>query len=47
MLVLSDYLTSGGYAVDKEKTSRECVVPDNETTDDKIVSAADCPRCLL
>ena len=41
MLVLSDYATSCGYAVDSEKTSRECAVMENETTGDKIIIAVD------
>ncbi len=41
MALLSDYTTSCGYAVDSEKTSRECAVVENETTGDKIIIAVD------
>ncbi len=41
MALLSDYTTSCGYAVDSEKTSRECAVMENETTGDKIIIAVD------
>src|SRR5260370_28747908 len=41
MALLSDYATSCGYAVDNEKTSRECAVMENETTSDKINNAVD------
>jgi RNA polymerase sigma factor (sigma-70 family) len=41
MLVLSDYATSWGYAVDKEKTSRGCAVMVSEMTGDKINIAVD------
>jgi RNA polymerase sigma factor (sigma-70 family) len=44
MLVLSDYATPCGYAVDKEKTSRGCAVMENETTSDKINIAVDADR---
>src|SRR6266404_8917790 len=39
MALLSDYATSCGYAVDKEKTSRGCAVMESETTGDKIINA--------
>ena len=39
MRVLSDYATSCGYAVDKEKTGGGCRVVENETAGDKIVMA--------
>jgi len=41
MALLSDYATSCGYAVDSEKTGRECAVMENETTGDKINIAVD------
>jgi RNA polymerase sigma factor (sigma-70 family) len=41
MLVFSDYATSCGYAVDKEKTSRGCAVMESEMTGDKINIAVD------
>jgi len=41
MALLSDYATSCGYAVDEEKTSRECAVMESEMTGDKINSAVD------
>jgi RNA polymerase sigma factor (sigma-70 family) len=41
MLVLSDYATSCGYSVDKEKTSRRSSAAENETMGDKIVTAVD------
>ena len=41
MALLSDYATSCGYAVDSEKTSRECAVMEDETTGDKINIAVD------
>jgi RNA polymerase sigma factor (sigma-70 family) len=41
MALLSDYATSCGYTVDKEKTSRGCVVMENETTSEKIIIAVD------
>jgi RNA polymerase sigma factor (sigma-70 family) len=39
MALLSDYATSCGYAVDKEKTSRRCALMESETTGDKIINA--------
>jgi RNA polymerase sigma factor (sigma-70 family) len=44
MLGLSDYATSCGYALDKEKTSHACAVMENETTGDKIVIPVDANR---
>jgi RNA polymerase sigma factor (sigma-70 family) len=41
MALLSDYATSCGYAVDEEKTSRECAVMESEMTGDKINIAVD------
>src|SRR5580704_8373168 len=41
MALLSDYATSCGYAVDKEKTSRGCAVMESETAGDKIIIAVD------
>jgi RNA polymerase sigma factor (sigma-70 family) len=41
MLVLSDYATSCGYTVDKEKTSHRSAAMENETMGDKIVTAVD------
>ena len=41
MALLSDYATSCGYAVDEEKTSRECAVLESEMTGDKINIAVD------
>jgi RNA polymerase sigma factor (sigma-70 family) len=41
MVVLSDYTTSCGYAVDEEKTSRRCAVMESEMTGDKINIAVD------
>jgi RNA polymerase sigma-70 factor (ECF subfamily) len=39
--VLSDYATSCGYAVDKQKTKRGCAVVENEPTGDKSIMAVD------
>ncbi|HZC34260.1 MAG TPA: sigma-70 family RNA polymerase sigma factor [Chthoniobacterales bacterium] len=39
MHALSDYATSCGYAVDKQKTKRGCAVVENEPTADKTVDA--------
>jgi RNA polymerase sigma factor (sigma-70 family) len=41
MALLSDYATSCGYAVDEEKTSRECAVMESEMAGDKINIAVD------
>jgi hypothetical protein len=41
MALLSDYATSCGYAVDSEKTSRECALMENETAGEKINIAVD------
>jgi hypothetical protein len=41
MALLSDYATSCGYAVDEERTSRECAVMESEMTGDKINIAVD------
>jgi RNA polymerase sigma factor (sigma-70 family) len=41
MALLFDYATSCGYAVDEEKTSRECAVMESEMTGDKINVAVD------
>src|ERR1700752_1796337 len=41
MALLSDYATSCGYAVDEEKTSRECAVMEREMKGDKINIAVD------
>jgi RNA polymerase sigma-70 factor, ECF subfamily len=41
MLVFSDYATSCGYAVDKEKTNRACALMESPTTSNKIITAVD------
>jgi len=41
MLVFSDYPTSCGYAVDKEKTSRAGAIMESATSSDKIIAAGD------
>jgi len=41
MALLSDYATSCGYAVDEEKTSRECAVMESEMAGDKMNVAVD------
>ena len=41
MALLSGHATSCGYAVDEEKTSRECAVMESEMTGDKINIAVD------
>jgi RNA polymerase sigma factor (sigma-70 family) len=41
VVLLSDYATSCGYAVDKEKNCRGCAVAESEATGDKIIVAVD------
>jgi RNA polymerase sigma factor (sigma-70 family) len=41
MVLLSDYTTSSGYAVDEEKTSRGCAVMESEMMGDRINIAVD------
>jgi RNA polymerase sigma factor (sigma-70 family) len=41
MVLLSDYTTSSGYAVDEEKTSRGCAVMESEMKGDRINIAVD------
>ena len=41
MVLLSDYTTSSGYAVDEEKTSRGCAVLESEMKGDRINIAVD------
>src|SRR5258707_13658456 len=41
MVLLSDYATSCGYAVDDEKTGRGCGVMESERTGDEIIIAVD------
>src|ERR1700730_18193833 len=41
MVLLSDYTTSAGYAVDEEKTSRGCAVLESEMKGDRINIAVD------
>ena len=41
MVLLSDYTTSSGYAVDEEKTSRGCAVVESEMKGDRINIAVD------
>jgi RNA polymerase sigma factor (sigma-70 family) len=41
MVLLGDYTTSCGYAVDEEKTSRGCAVMESEMTSGKIIGAVD------
>jgi RNA polymerase sigma factor (sigma-70 family) len=41
MVLLSDYTTSSGYAVDEEKTSRGCAVTESEMMGDRINIAVD------